>query len=151
STVDLIGTGTEIPVRDPEFAANPRPLSFGNRLLLSNGPEGAVTITNNGEAALKVSAVDIVGPGSPEDYKVTTSTCASVAGGGGQCTVSVAFSPKASGNRTAVLRFTDNTPDGTHLVDLTGSANQPTIQVNPGVTPPGRVVSVIGKDFPPGL
>jgi hypothetical protein len=33
---------------------------------------------------------------------------------------------------------------------MTGSANQPTITVSPGVTPPGRVVTVTGKDFPPG-
>jgi hypothetical protein len=146
--VDLTGTGTEVPVKDPEFAAGPDPLNFGSRLLLSKGPESAVTITNKGEAALQIQAVDIVGPGTPEDYKVTTNTCGSVPGGG-QCTVSVAFSPTASGGRTAVLRFTDNAPGGPHLVGLSGSAPQPTIQVNPGVTPPGRVVTVIGKDFPP--
>src|SRR5205807_6647388 len=128
----------------------PDPLNIGSRLLLSNGTTSTVTITNQGEAALQISAVDIVGPGSPEDYKVTANSCASVPGGS-QCAVTVSFSPKASGIRNAVLRFTDNAPGGLHLVGLAGSANQPTIQLNPGVTPPGRVVSVIGKDFPPGL
>jgi len=152
STVDLTGTGTAVPVKDPQFAAGPNPINFGNRLLLSTGPTGVVTITNGGEAALRITAVDIVGPGNPEDYKIDSNTCgAPVTGGGGTCTVAVAFSPKASGGRNAVLRFTDNAPGGPHLVGLTGSANQPTIQVSPGVTPPGRVVSVIGKDFPPGL
>jgi hypothetical protein len=151
ATVDLTGTGTPIPLRDPEFAAGPNPLDFGSRLLLSNGPTLPVTVTNNGEDALRITAVDIVGPGNPEDYRIASSTCGAAVPGGGQCTVNIAFSPKGSGNRQAVLRFTDNAPGGpSHLVGLQGSANQPSITVSPGITPPGRVVTVTGKDFPPG-
>ena len=153
TVVDLTGSGKEQPVpqpKGPTFSVSPDTLAFGNRLLLSNGPESTVTITNDGGSPLLISPVDIVGPTSPEDYKVTKNTCgAPVPGNGGQCTVSVAFSPRGTGDRNAVLRFTHNAPGGTSLVGLTGSAPQPTIEVSPGVTPPGRVVTVIGKDFPP--
>lgn len=151
ATVDLAGRGTEAPPEPvgPLFAATPNPISFGNRLLLSNGPTSAVTITNGGDRPLQISETIVVGPGNPEDYKIASSTCNALVQPGGQCTVAVAFSPRGSGNRNAVLRFTDTAPGGPHLVGLTGSANQPTIEVRPGVTPPGRVVMVTGKQFPP--
>jgi hypothetical protein len=95
--------------------------------------------------------VTIVGPSAPGDYAVTGNTClAADVPAGGRCTVAVTFSPKAPGNRPAVLRFDHNAVGGLNLVGLQGQGNQPTIEINPGVTPPGRVVTVTGKDFPPG-
>lgn len=150
ATVNLTGNGTPVPLTPAQFAAQPNPLNFGGRLLLSEGSASAVTVTNGGQSPLTITAVDIVGPGNPEDFRISTNTCGAPVPGGGQCAVSIAFSPKGSGNRSAVLRFTDNVLGGPHLVGLQGSANQPSITVSPGITPPGRVVTVTGKDFPPG-
>lgn len=151
-TGDLRGSGTEQPVppRGAEFLANPAPLEFGSRLLLTNGPAQVVTITNQGELPLAISSVTPVGA-APEDYKVSANTCAATSvPAGGTCTVSVTFSPSLPGDRLAALQFTDNAVGSPHLVGLRGQSGQPTIEINPGVTPPSRVVSVIGKGFPPG-
>jgi hypothetical protein len=68
----------------------------------------------------------------------------------GTCQVTIGFSPKASGDRTAVLRFTDNAPGGAaHLIGITGKGSAPNIEVSPGVTPPARVVMVTGTGFAP--
>jgi hypothetical protein len=148
ATANLLGEGTVQPVpRGPVFSQNPTALDFGNRLLLSNGPESTVTITNTGDQPLTITAVTPVGV-NPADYTVSGNTCQTVAPAG-QCRVSVKFSPRLPGARPATLQFTDNA-GGPHLVGLTGSGNQPTLTVNPGVAPPGQVVSVIGRDFPPG-
>jgi hypothetical protein len=149
-TVDLTGSGTLQPVpRGAEFSANPSPLDFGARTLLSNGPESTVTITNTGESPLAITSVTPIGA-NPADYTISSNGCLAAVAPGGLCRVLVKFSPKLPGARPAVLQFTDNAAGGPHLVGLNGSGNQPSITVSPGVTTPGRVVTVTGKEFPPG-
>lgn len=149
--VNLTGSGTAQPVPGgAEFSADPSPLSFGPRVLLSNGPESTVTITNTGESPLTVSSVTVVGPGAPADFTISSNGCIAAVPPGQLCKVFVKFSPKLPGSRTANLQFVDNAAGGPHLVGLSGSGNQPVITVSPGVTTPGRVVTVTGKDFPPG-
>jgi Tol biopolymer transport system component len=148
--IDLLGNGSRDPT-PPTFEIAPDQLNFGARLLLSNGPEAAVTVTNRGETALTISAVTIVGPGAPGDYTIASNTCATAVATNASCRVAVRFSPKLAGTRDAILRFDHNIPGtGPRLVGLKGSGNQPTIEVNPGVTAPGRAITVIGKQFPPG-
>jgi WD40-like Beta Propeller Repeat len=147
--VDLSGIGTAQPVpRGPAFSAGPNPLTFGQRPLLSSGPESTVTVTNLGGSPLVISAVAVVGPGAPGDYAISANTCTTVQPNG-QCRVTVRFSPQLPGDRTANLQFTHNA-GGPTLIGLRGSAVAPVLDVNPGVTPPGRVVTVIGRQFPPG-
>jgi hypothetical protein len=61
----------------------------------------------------------------------------------------VRYTPQAPGDRAATLQFTDNAAGGPHLVGLHGVAGAPTLEFSPGVTQPGRVVTAIGKGFPP--
>lgn len=137
---------------DARFAASPDPLAFGERLLLSEAPAKAVTVTNTGGKDLTVTGVSIVSPRTPADYTIGSDTCTDVpVPPGGTCQVAVEFSPRASGARTAVLRFTDDVPDGTpHLIALTGTAAKPDILVSPGVSQPGRVLTVTGTGYAPG-
>lgn len=152
-TVDLIGTGTDkpIPPRGPEFSVDPASIDFGQRLLLSSGPESAVTVTNNGGTPLQVSSVVPDGLNAPGDYTVASNTCAGVSvAPGASCRVAVRFSPALPGDRRATLKFTDNAAGSPHLVGLQGRAGAPTLEMNPGVTVPSRVVTATGKGFPPG-
>lgn len=152
-TVDLRGVGSTEPVDlpgDARFAAGPDPLAFGQRLPLSTGVEPAVTVTNRGDAELEVDAVTVVSAVAPNDYAVTTNTCVGAPiPVGGTCQVKVRFSPTAPGERPAVLRFDDNAIGGPHLVGLTGSGSQPSIEISPGVSPPSRVIAVTGTGFAP--
>ncbi len=149
-TVDLHGTGTAAPPPGgARFAAGPDPVDFGERLPLSHGPVSTVTVTNGGESPMDVTAVAIDAPVA--GYTVGAQTCtAAPLPPGGTCTVSVRFSPTASGELAAVLRFEDTAPGAPHLVGLHGSGAPPAIEVSPAVTPPGRVVMVSGRDFAPG-
>jgi hypothetical protein len=154
-TVPLVGTGVEEELPPPDagrFEAGPSPLAFGERLLLSDAPSKTVTVTNTGGTALTVTGVSVVSPLAPTDYTIASNTCADApVAPAGTCQVTVKFSPKASGARTAVLRFTDDVPDDTaHLVSLTGSAGVPVLQVSPGVSQPGRTITVTGTGYAPG-
>jgi hypothetical protein len=147
--VVLTGTGGE-PPKGSAFSNNPTNLDFGQRLLLSSGPEQTVTVTNIGDQPLTITAVKPAGAGAPGDYAISTNSCLTSLAPNAQCQVSVRFSPTLPGDRPAALQFTDNAPGGPHLVGLRGQGGLMTITVNPGIMPGGRVTSVIGAGFPPG-
>ncbi|MFC4856137.1 choice-of-anchor D domain-containing protein [Actinophytocola glycyrrhizae] len=151
-TVPLRGTGfeEEIPPADARFAASPDPLDFGDRLLLSENPAQAVTVTNTGGTDLTVTGVGVVPAG---DFTVESDTCTDTpVPPDGTCQVTVRFSPRASGPRAAVLRFTDDVPDGTpHLIGLAGTGSTPAVEISPGVSQPGRTITVRGIGFAPNL
>lgn len=152
-TVPLQGTGSEEPVppENARFTAGPDPLAFGQRLLISQGPALAVTVTNTGGSALTINDISIISALAPNDYAISTDTCSDVpVAPAGTCQVTVAFSPTAPLERPAVLRFVDDIPGGDpHLIGLTGAGSQPTVELSPAVTQPGRVVTVTGAGFAP--
>jgi len=152
-TVPLRGKGTKKPVVVPDaarFAAGPDPVSFGDRLPLSTGPEPAVTVSNLGGSPLTVTKITMVSALAPNDFAIATDTCTGTpVPAGGKCQVTVRFAPTAAGKRDGVLRFEDNAPGGPHLVGLTGVGSTPTLMVSPAVTQPGRVVTLTGQGFAP--
>lgn len=155
-TVDLVGTGVAEDPEEPEvpaaaaFSAGPDPVSFGSRLIRSNGPSKTVTVTNTGGTPLTVSGVTVEPPAARLHYTVTGNTCAGAPVAPGRtCVVTVRLIPAASGNLPAVLSFADSAAGSPHLVGLTASAPAPEIAVSPAVTPPGRVVTVTGTGFAP--
>ncbi|MGB3438915.1 MAG: choice-of-anchor D domain-containing protein [Actinophytocola sp.] len=153
-TVPLRGKGfeEEIPPEDGRFAASPDPLDFGDRLLLSANPAQAVTVTNTGGTDLTVTGVGVVTPPlAPADFTIESDTCTGTpVPPDGTCQVTVRFSPQRIGQRTAVLRFTDDVPDDTpHLIGLTGTGGTPAVAVSPGVSQPGRTITVTGTGFAP--
>lgn len=152
-TVDIRGTGTVDPPAVPgpaRFAAGPDPLDFGPRLPLSKGPPSKLTVTNLGGTELTVTEVTVEPPAAAAHYSVAATDCTKVIAGG-TCTVSVRFSPRAPGDQPAVLRFSSDAPGAPHLVGLRGSGGEPVLTVSPAVSPPGRVVSLAGTGFAPGL
>jgi hypothetical protein len=144
--VDLRGTGSDVPVvpDEPEFTATPSPVDFGARLLLSTDPTATVTITNTGGSPMALTSI---APAAPGDFTVVSTDCAVVAPAA-SCAAVVRFRPTLPGPRTGVLRVDGDAPGGPHLVGLSGSGSTPALLVNPGVSKPGRVVSVSGKGFP---
>jgi phospholipase C len=50
-----------------------------------------------------------------------TNTCPATLAKGSTCSITVSFSPKASGNRTGTIRITDNDPSSPQMVGLTGT------------------------------
>jgi hypothetical protein len=54
------------------------------------------------------------------DFLVQSTTCGSSLAQGLECTINVAFRPKATGGRSATLKFTDNAQSGTQTVSLSG-------------------------------
>ncbi len=152
-TVALLGTGTPPPTSG--FTATPTSLNFGERGVLRTSPARTVTVSNPGEAPLRVISVKL-GAATltrfPTDYEISADTC----GGrevpaGATCRITVRHKPKAVGARPGVLSIVyRGTGALTHTVALVGAGTPPTIKAQPPMSPAGRVIQVSGDNFPPG-
>ena len=101
-------------------------LTFAAQLVgTTSGPQ-TVTVTNAQNVALNISAVSISGANSG-DFGVTSAcpTVPSSVPATSSCTLSVTFTPTASGTRTATLSITDDASNSPQTVTLTGSGSAP--------------------------
>src|SRR5439155_921411 len=99
-SVPLTGTGT--PPMLPSLSVTPTSLNFGAMAVGSPSSTPSVTVASVGTAPLVISSVTITGSNSG-DFQIT-------AGGGGGTiaegfgrTISISFTPTASGSRSARL------------------------------------------------
>jgi len=103
-------------------------LVFGSQTIgLASAPQ-QVKITNSLQAPLTISSItpslDSV-TGLP-DFTYTDDDCLSAPVPTNEaCSGTVAFNPTLGGWLTAVLTISDNSPEGIHVVVLSGTANQP--------------------------
>jgi sugar lactone lactonase YvrE len=134
----LTGTGNLAAV--PQVVLSPSSVSFGNQNVGIASAAQTVTLSNTGAAPLNILSIWLNGTNS-SDFVVAT-TCGSVLAAGANCTVSVTFSPAASGNRTASLMFTDSVASSPQTVSLTGTGTQPAnTSLNPAsITFPSQTV-----------
>ena len=106
---------------DPVGAAgtlSPTCVNFGNYPIdMTGGPEN-LSLTNSGYVPLTLTNIAFTGA-DPGDF-VENNTCGSLVEVGAQCTISVAFTPSASGTRTAVLSISDDAGNSLQTVSLSG-------------------------------
>jgi len=127
TTVALTGTGAAAGI-----ATSPANLVFGSQLLETTSTGLALGIQNTGTAALAISNVATTG-----DF-ITTGNCATIPAGT-NCTLTVTFTPSATGSRTGTVTLTDNAGGGT--------ATQ-TIQLSGSGTEAGTALSTSSETFP---
>ena len=110
----------------PVVTLNPMYLSFGNQNVNTSSKPALLTLTNIGDAPLNISTGGISITGTNATEFAETATCGStVAANGGNCTISVTFTPAETGVATASLQIADNDDDGgtgtSQIVSLTGA------------------------------
>ena len=94
---------------------SPSSFSFAATMVSMTSSAQAVTISNTGTATLNLSSIVTSG-----DFAQTNNCGASVAPGG-QCTVSVTFTPTAGGTRSGTLTISDDSLSGSpQTVTLSG-------------------------------
>ena len=108
-TIALSGKGTEITM-------SPSPVSFGSETVGTTSAPMTVTVTNHGTTAVKVTSAVIAGA-DKADFAITSNNCTTIAASGGTCSITVTFTPAASGARTGTLSLTDN-DKGTPQTDV---------------------------------
>jgi hypothetical protein len=102
---------------------SPTHLSLGSLNVGTASAAQAVTLSNTGNAALTITSIAVMGANAGDFAQ--TNTCGSSVAAAANCTISVTFTPSASGARTASLSITDNASGSPQTVSLTGTGNGP--------------------------
>ena len=113
----------------PAVSLSPPSLSFGNQNAGTTSAAKTVTLTNTGTATLNITSIALAGANAG-DY-AQTSTCGTSLTANASCTISVTFTPSASGNRSASVQLTDNAVASPQSVALSGTGVAPGVQINP--------------------
>jgi FG-GAP-like repeat/FG-GAP repeat len=94
-------------------------VAFGNQVVNLTSSAQPVTLSNFGRSELTISGIKITGPQSGEFTE--TDTCGSSLGAGEICTINLAFTPVATGTRSATLTVTDNAASSPQTIALSGT------------------------------
>jgi hypothetical protein len=110
-------TGTGSAASAPIASLTPTSLVFPGQQVGTSSGARAVTLSNTGNAALNISGIHSAG-----DY-AETNTCRATLAASSRCTMSVTFSPTASGTRNGTLTISDNAQGSPQAVTLTGTGS----------------------------
>ena len=117
-SLNLVGTGTA-----PVVGLSATTLTFGSQTVGASSPAQTVTLSNTGNAGLSIAGLAVTGTNAGDFAQ--TNTCASPVAAGGNCTISVTFTPAASGGRTASVSISDNASGSPQMVALSGTGSTP--------------------------
>ena len=118
-SVTLGGTGTGVALASLSASS----INFGNQPINTASAAQTVTVTNTGTINLSILTVALGGTNA-SDFAKSADTCTGAAVPPSHtCTVSVTFTPAATGTRSGMLTFTDNNNNvagSTQAVALSG-------------------------------
>jgi hypothetical protein len=119
------GAGNSISVllNTPEIGLSPNTLSFGKQTVGSNSKAKSIALKNRSSAPLKITGIAVSGT-DPGDFVQTNSCPVQIPVASG-CTISVEFSPKAEGTRSATIVISDNAPGHSQFISLSGVGKLP--------------------------
>lgn len=112
-TIALTGTG----VLAPTASLSTTSLTFPDTAQGATSASQPVTLTNTGSAELLISNIAT----SSTNFKASSACAASIAPAGGNCVITVTFTPQTSGNLFGTLSITDNAAGSPHVVQLAGN------------------------------
>jgi hypothetical protein len=112
--VPLTGTGAAVQL-------SPASLNFGTIKVGKTSAARTVTLTNLGNTALSITSIMITGTNSGDFAQ--TNTCGGSVGGGQSCSISVTFTPSATGSRSASISITDSGGNSPQTVTLAGTGS----------------------------
>jgi hypothetical protein len=95
-------------------------LVLGTQLVGTTSPVAEVTLTNYGAVALNVTSV------TASDVFAATGTCVGSVPSMASCTISVVFTPNATGSATGMLSVVDDAADSPQSVSLSGTGSMST-------------------------
>ena len=113
-TISLKGSG-QLPV-----TLSPGTLNFGTQTVGTTSQPKTETVTNNQKVTLTITSITITGVNA-SDFTQTGTTCGGTLAAGAKCTITLTFTPSATGIRNATLKLTDNASTSPQTAKLTGT------------------------------
>jgi hypothetical protein len=120
-----------------QIAVDPSSWDFANQPVGSSNAVQTFTVSNSGGAALVLNSVQL---STGKSFSISANTCGSSISSGGNCSVSVTFSPNASGSASDALQISDGSPATIQSISLAGNGATPLAAVSPSTltfTSPG--------------
>jgi len=111
------------PPPEPALSLSTTSLSFGTQTLGTTSAAQSVTLTNTGNAMLSITSIAANG-----DFSATN-LCGDGIAAGRNCTLSVTFTPSASGPRSGSVTIIDNATGAPHTISLTGTGEVATVSI----------------------
>jgi len=115
-TVSLTGVGTVATLL-------PSSLDFGSQAVGTKSQPQTVTLTNHAPRAISILGESVTGGSS--QFALYGKTCGTRLPVGGSCTISIVFTPKFKGLRSATLEVDYNAGGSPQTVTLSGTGTQP--------------------------
>jgi len=124
-TVNLSGTGTA-----PGAGLSPTGLTFTSQAIGATSAAQTLTLTNTGNGNLSITTIAITGANAGDFGETTTCPLSpSTVAANGTCTISVTFTPTATGSRAATVTLTDNASNSPQTAGLTGTGTVVTLAI----------------------
>lgn len=111
-TVSLSGIGTALSI-------SPTSLNFGNQAVHTTSQPQVVTVMNHSTASVTFSNIRFAS-GDPLDF-AETNTCSPTLAGNSSCTISITFTPHATGARSSTLEIFDTGGGSPQKVTVSGT------------------------------
>ena len=116
TTIQL--TVAQLP--SPVVNLSPASLNFGSVVVGATSAAKAVTVSNSGQATLKISSIAAGG-----EFAIASNTCGSTLAVGAKCKLTVTFTPTQAESVTSAIALTDNAANSTQVVTLSGTGIAP--------------------------
>jgi hypothetical protein len=134
---------------DPMLRTNPAGQAFGPVVVGQSSPEFLFDVENISVVPTSVASVRVVGP-NPDDFVISSNSCDQRSlNPRSTCSIGVTFSPRASGQRSAVVEVATPTGQYTVMVPDGLGRYQPNLVVDRTQVEAGRQFGIGGGGFPP--
>ena len=120
------------PAGTPAVTFTPTSLSFAAQPIGTTSAPQSITVSNTGNGSLFINSAATRGA-NPLDFTQVSDGCSGLTlAAGTSCTVSITFSPTASGARSATFILTDNAPASPQTVPIsgTGTGTNPALAID---------------------
>lgn len=118
SSVVLSGWGNTTP--QPGVMLDTNRLDLGSQVVASPGTPRSLTLSNNGQAELRFTAIGVRGSQASEFSAAGSCAVGVPVAAKGSCTIAVSLTPADLGPRSATLEVASNAPAGTVSITLAG-------------------------------
>jgi hypothetical protein len=134
---------------EPMLRTDPAGQAFGSVVVGQSSPEFLFDVENISLVPTSVASVRVVGP-NPDDFVISSNSCVQRSlNPRSTCSIGVTFSPKASGQRSAVVEVATATGQYTVMVPDGLGRYQPDFQIDRTEVEAGRDFGIGGTGFPP--
>ncbi len=111
-SASLTGTGTPVGL-------TPASLTFNGQTVGTTSASQTVMLSNVGNTTINIAGISIAGTNSGDFAQ--SNTCGTSVAAGASCTISVTFTPTATGTRTGAVTITDDASGSPQQVPVTGT------------------------------